>query len=132
LVEHLRPEGEVEIFYAPVKPPLALLVLGAGPDAMPLARIAGLLGWNVTMVDPRGGDRTAGDLEVVRCDSGDLAGRVPLDRTDAAVLMLRNFELDRQYLPVLARSAVPYIGVLGSKRRRQRLLEGMDAALAAA
>lgn len=131
LVEHLLPEGEVEIFYAPVKLPVSLLILGAGPDAMPLVRIAGVLGWQVTVVDPRGARPAMPEMEILRCGSDDLESAVPLHRIDAAVFMFRSFEMDRQYLPVLARSPVPYIGILGSKRRRESLVQGLDASAAA-
>ena len=38
---------------APVELPPRLLVLGAGPDAMPLVEIAGLMNWHVTVLDHR-------------------------------------------------------------------------------
>ena len=37
----------------PVELPPRLLVLGAGPDAMPLVEIAGLMNWHVTVLDHR-------------------------------------------------------------------------------
>src|SRR3954462_5916168 len=38
---------------APAELPPRLLVLGAGPDAMPLVEIAGLMNWHVTVLDHR-------------------------------------------------------------------------------
>ncbi|HEY7841430.1 MAG TPA: NTP transferase domain-containing protein [Gammaproteobacteria bacterium] len=127
LVDHVFGEGELEAFYAPVRPPLSLLLLGATPDALPVARIAGLLGWRVQVADARGdlsGDRAAfGSGGVISAPAGELANAVNLAAVDAAVLVTRNFELDCEYLRALAASPVPYLGLLGSRNRCRRMIE---------
>ena len=45
--------GGATFLIAPVELPPRLLVLGAGPDAMPLVEIAGLMNWHVTVLDHR-------------------------------------------------------------------------------
>jgi xanthine/CO dehydrogenase XdhC/CoxF family maturation factor len=47
------PVGEVEVFFEVIRPPLRLVVFGAGFDAVPLVRAAKALGWRVTVVDWR-------------------------------------------------------------------------------
>jgi xanthine/CO dehydrogenase XdhC/CoxF family maturation factor/2-phospho-L-lactate guanylyltransferase (CobY/MobA/RfbA family) len=129
IVNHLFAEGELEAFYAPLQPPLSLLLLGATPDAVPVARIARLLGWHVRVADARGnlfGDSEftkAGEVLAVAAEV--LAGAVHLDTVDAAVLLTRNFELDCAYLRVLAASAIPYLGLLGSHNRCRRLIDSL-------
>ena len=44
---------DVELFVAGTAPPARLLLLGAGPDARPVAELASFLGWRVTAVDHR-------------------------------------------------------------------------------
>jgi xanthine dehydrogenase accessory factor len=43
----------LEVFVAPVTMPPALLLCGAGPDAIPIAQFGILLGWKVTIFDHR-------------------------------------------------------------------------------
>ena len=43
------------VLYAPLKPVPRLLILGAGPDAVPLLNMAEEVGWLVTVVDHRSG-----------------------------------------------------------------------------
>lgn len=133
LVNHLYASGEVEVFYAPVVPPLALLLAGATPDAVPVAVLARLLGWQVEIADARGdcsGGALPRELPLHDAPASQLAGRIDLGRFDAAVLLTRNFELDRDYLAVLAASAVPYIGLLGSRNRTARLRDALGAVAA--
>src|SRR5207247_427612 len=47
------PSGRAEALIEPVQSPLSLLLCGAGQDAIPLARMARLLGWQVTVLDYR-------------------------------------------------------------------------------
>ena len=47
------PAGEVEVFFEVIRPPLHLIVFGAGFDAVPLVRAAKALGWRVTVIDRR-------------------------------------------------------------------------------
>lgn len=132
LVNHLFAEGEMEAFYAPIRPPLSLLLVGATPDAVPVARIARLLGWRVACVDARGdlsGSADSAELgEIIPAAADALGAAVPLDAVDAAALLTRNFDLDLEYLRAIAASQIPYIGVLGSRNRCRRLLDALGAA----
>src|SRR4051812_28165713 len=47
------------LFLETIAPPTALVIFGAGDDAQPLARLAGELGWHVTLADPRPAFATA-------------------------------------------------------------------------
>lgn len=53
LKSYQLPIGEVEVFIEVIQPPLPLIIFGAGHDALPVARFAKELGWNVTVVDTR-------------------------------------------------------------------------------
>ncbi len=43
--------GNLEVFIEAVEPPVALIIFGAGADAVPLVTLAQRLGWLVTVVD---------------------------------------------------------------------------------
>ncbi len=53
LKSYQLPTGEIEVFIEVIQPPLPLVIFGAGHDAIPVARFAKELGWNVTVVDTR-------------------------------------------------------------------------------
>jgi len=119
-------DATAEVLVAAIALPLHLLVLGAGPDVIPLVRIARELGWYVTVADHRRGhiERLAGTgadqaLEVVPVNLG---SALDTNAFDAAVIMSHHLQSDRAYLGALAGSRVPYIGLLGPRARRERLL----------
>ena len=102
-----------------------LLLCGGGPDAEPVQRMASLLGWQVTVVDHRpayiDAARFPGATSVLQIDPEDPGATVALEGFDAAVVMSHHLVADGRYLAALARSRVPYVGLLGPAARRERL-----------
>lgn len=119
-----------EVFLEVVTPPISLVICGAGHDAVPLATLAKNLGWKVTVVDTRPGslprpDRFPGADTVIACAPHELAARVPLNDRTLSVVMSHNVFQDASLLETLLPSPVRYIGVLGPRRRTERLLESL-------
>lgn len=110
-----------------LQPPVSLIVAGAGNDARPLIEIAGVLGWEVTLVDGRANYNTAERFPevkkriIARPDQA-LKDIFADDRT-AFMLMTHNYNYDLELLKQLIPSDIPYIGVLGPKKRLDRMLE---------
>lgn len=121
--------------------PPRLLLLGAGADALPVASLITFLGWSLTVVDHRahfakkerfpaahavsfGGVTAVPEL----ADQAQMAG-TPFD---AAIVMSHHLPTDLGYLRALARSAIPYVGLLGPPSRRDRLLADLAPAEVAA
>ena len=102
-----------------------LLLCGGGPDAEPVQRMASLLGWRVTVVDHRpayiDAARFPGATSVLQIDPEDPSATIVLEGFDAAVVMSHHLVADGRYLAALARSRVPYVGLLGPAARRERL-----------
>jgi xanthine/CO dehydrogenase XdhC/CoxF family maturation factor len=126
-------EQGCRILSAPVLPIPRLLVLGGGLDAIPLAGMADELGWFVTVADHRPGYLARGGFEraerAVLVEPGNLAATLPLGEYDAIVVMSHHLATDRRYLAELAGIGTRYLGVLGPRARRDRLLaELADAA----
>lgn len=114
----------------PVPLSLRVLILGAGPDAQPLAQIADLLGWDVTIVDHRAAYAVADrfpNASVVLSPVADVASAVDLGAYDAAVVMSHHLPSDAAYLRALARTSMVYVGLLGPVARRERLLSELGA-----
>ncbi len=118
-----------EVLYAPLRPLPRLLVLGAGLDAVPLIELASRLGWRVTVADHRPAQLARGDLgaaeQVLQLPPGEAGRGLDLARFTAAVVMTHHLDSDRAWLRALARSALPYLGLLGPAARRERLLAGL-------
>ena len=119
------PGDEIMLIHAPA--PVRVLLCGAGPDALPLARLLAELDWEVVVADHRPAfaraDRFPGGCRIVRCRPGALAENVDLDRLDAAVIMSHHLENDATFLGQVARARPRYVGALGPRARRARLQE---------
>jgi xanthine/CO dehydrogenase XdhC/CoxF family maturation factor len=120
--------GGATFLFAPVELPPRLLVLGAGPDAMPLVEIAGLMNWHVTLLDHRPAyavaERFPRAQRVALNPAGDLAKELRAARYDAAIVMSHHLLSDQAYLAALAdHAAIPYVGLLGPAPRRARLMQ---------
>jgi xanthine/CO dehydrogenase XdhC/CoxF family maturation factor len=120
---------------AQVALPARLLVLGAGPDAMPLVEMAGLLDWHVTVLDHRPAyavaERFPRAKRVEVRHAEQLNGELRTNRYDAAVVMSHHLPSDERYLRALAHSDVPYVGLLGPAPRRARLMHELGPSAAA-
>jgi len=120
----------------PHLPPLRLVIVGAVHVAQPLAEMAGLAGFAVTIVDPRRAFATAarfpGQALVVGWPDAAVTELAPDVRT-AVVTLTHDPKLDDPALVAALASPAFYVGCLGSTRthaaRRTRLGErGMPAA----
>lgn len=115
--------GEVVVT---VEAPPAVLVLGAGLDAVPVVRFAAELGWRVTVVDHRPAYIDAGDFGAAQARSciavDELGRKLDLSAFDMAIIMSHHLASDRSYLRQLAAADLVYIGLLGPRARRERLL----------
>jgi xanthine/CO dehydrogenase XdhC/CoxF family maturation factor len=117
----------VEVVLERIDPPPALVLFGAGDDAMPVVAIAKELGWHVTVADGRAHYANAtrfarADRVTVTRLAAPLAG-ISLPKRAACVVMSHSFEQDRAVLAALAQQPVAYIGLLGPRARTQTLLD---------
>jgi len=116
---------------APIPLPTRLLVLGAGPDAMPLVAIAALMGWQVSVLDHRPAyaiaERFPHAHRVKLSPANALPQSLANESYDAAVVMSHHLLSDEAYLRALADSTIPYIGLLGPAPRRARLMSDVGA-----
>lgn len=116
----------VRVLLTVLEPPPRVLVLGAGLDAEPLVGMIDQLGWRVTVQDHRPAYIENGDFsaaEQVFCEPAEQLNQfVELDRFSACIVMSHHLATDRQYLELLAHCRIPYIGLLGPRDRRERLL----------
>lgn len=123
--------GAAAAFVEVIRPPVPLVVFGAGQDAMPMVRLARELGWHVTVVDARPAyatrERFPQTDEVVLCPPEAIRRSLRLDADTVALVMTHSFLQDQRLLEVLLPSPVRYLGILGPRSRTQRLLADLRA-----
>jgi xanthine/CO dehydrogenase XdhC/CoxF family maturation factor len=125
----------LEVFVSPATLPPALLLCGAGPDAIPVVQFGALLGWRVTIFDHRPAYASAANFPkgtTVLCGRPEeLSQRLSPSLFDAAVIMSHNLSADSMYLRALSTDGPMYIGLLGPASRRARLLKEAGSMLEA-
>lgn len=123
--------GNVDLLLIPIMPSPSILICGAGHDALPLARLAIEMGWHTHIVDHRPGfarvDRFPSACKIKVLQPNELSTRIDLEQVDAAVLMTHHLGHDRHYLSQVVNAEIPYIGLLGPRARRDRLLSEINA-----
>jgi xanthine/CO dehydrogenase XdhC/CoxF family maturation factor len=111
--------------------PPRILLLGAGPDTIPVVDFAARLNWKVTLVDHRSAYAVAAHFpaaeRVVLARPEELGASLDLGRFSAAVVMSHHLPSDLTYLRALAVSSIPYVGLLGPAMRRDRLVADLGA-----
>jgi xanthine dehydrogenase accessory factor len=113
------------LFVLPLALPPRILILGAGPDVVPLVEFAVRLNWRVTVLDHRAAYANAAHFAAaaeVRHARPDELSAPELGRFHAAVVMSHHLPTDAAYLRSLSGSDIPYIGLLGPPQRRDKLL----------
>ena len=114
-----------------VEPPIAIMLFGAGADAVPLAKIVSELGWEISVFDHRPAylteDRFPTAKSLIPRKHDDTSYAFASDSRTAAVIMTHNYERDTEILSILLRSDVFYVGALGPKRRTEQLLGELAA-----
>ena len=113
-------------FVQPHNPPLRMIVVGAVHVAQALAPLAAMMGFAVTVVDPRRAFATAERFAGVALNHDwpdeAMEALAPDSRT-AVVTLTHDPKLDDPALDVALRSPAFYIGALGSRRTHAKRLE---------
>ena len=104
---------------------MPLVIFGAGHDAIPLAGFAKALAYHVTVVDSRAAylTRFPKTDAVVLCRPETVRQAVSINAETVAVVMTHNYLHDKEIVGALLSSEAKYIGVLGPRRRTERMLE---------
>ncbi|MGH9379059.1 MAG: XdhC family protein [Thermoanaerobaculia bacterium] len=120
------------VFIEVLDPPFHLVVCGAGEDARPVVELAARLGWRVEVLDHREalltGDRfpsAARRIPVATADT--LSDRVKIGSRSSVLLITHDYQRDKQLLRHLLPGPAPYVGIVGPRTRRRRLLDELAA-----
>jgi xanthine dehydrogenase accessory factor len=122
----------VTAFIEFLKPAVSLVIVGAGNDAIPLVNIADIIGWEARVVDGRNThakpERFVSACQVLVSKPEKALDQIPIDEQTVFVLMTHNYNYDLAMLKALLERNVKYIGVLGPKKKLERMLDELKDA----
>lgn len=104
-----------------VGPRPRLVVIGWTSDSDPLLRMASMLGWDLHRVSRTEMAAVSGETVTV-CAEDEFAERFPADAMTAVLIMTHRLTSDLGFLKAVLPEGYGYIGLLGSRRRRETLL----------
>ncbi len=117
--------GAIEVFIERMDPGIELIVFGAGYDTIPLTRLATEIGWRVTVTEDCIAHLSPKRFPEATCllysDADAVTEKLSFTPQTAAVLMSHNYHYDQQVLTRSKQTDVPYIGLLGPRKRYQKM-----------
>jgi xanthine/CO dehydrogenase XdhC/CoxF family maturation factor len=120
-------EGEqAEVFIELIQPTISLLIFGGGFDARPVSKLAQMLGWNVQITDECVAHLAPvffPDAKLSLCQREFVDRDFEITPRTACILMSHNYEYDRDVLRKLIKTEAPYIGMLGPRKRFDKMQE---------
>ena len=114
------------VFIEFIAPPISLVIVGAGNDAIPMMQIASILGWEVKIVDGRNthakADRFISACQILVSKPAAVLEQIKIDSKTCFVLMTHNYNYDLQMMHALIETEINYIGLLGPKKKLEKIL----------
>ena len=109
-----------------VEPAVSLIAIGAGNDVVPLIAMAEILGWETTVIDGRPAyakkERFVPSCQVLVSKPENVISQIEIDNRTVFVLMTHNYNYDKAMLHQLLIKNVIYVGMLGPKKKLDRIL----------
>lgn len=125
----------VSVLLEPVQPLRELILWGAGYDAIPLVKVASMMGWRTTVIDHRPAlltpERFSTNVHTIRTTRDSIRETAQnlvseqIHPNTAVVIMTHNLVLDAAILQAVLPSKAGYIGLLGPKPRLEKLVKIM-------
>ncbi|MGZ4955203.1 MAG: XdhC family protein [Methylobacter sp.] len=121
-----RNGNTTKVFIEIIKPPVPLIVFGAGHDALPVIELANRLGWHTQIIDlqmrPASLDLFAAADKITLARPETIREYVTITPRTLTLLMTHNYSHDQALLKFLLMSTSRYIGVMGPRKRTERML----------
>jgi xanthine/CO dehydrogenase XdhC/CoxF family maturation factor len=121
----------INAFIEYITPSVSLVIVGAGNDAQPMLGLADILGWEASVVDGRAthatAERFAAACQVLVSRPEKVLEQIIIDEQTVFVLMTHNYNYDLAMLRALLQTNAVYIGVLGPKKKLDRMLDEIQA-----
>ena len=123
---YISDDHDLTAFIEVIKPPVSIIIIGAGNDVVPVVNMAEILGWETTVVDGRANyakrERFVSACQVLVSKPEQVLEQIEIDEHTVFLLMTHNYNYDMAMLKQLLQKNVAYIGMLGPKKKRERML----------
>ena len=120
-------ESSTQCFIEICEPSIALVIVGAGNDAIPLAKMAAIIGWDIAIVDGRithaNTQRFPSIKQIHVGKPAEVISQLCIDHRTALVLMTHNYNYDLSMLELLQGKPFGYLGLLGPAAKRERMFD---------
>jgi xanthine dehydrogenase accessory factor len=129
--EYTRDNKKYKGFVEFLPPPPALVIAGAGNDVLPLVDMTAMLGWHTTVVDGRPLYATTQRFgkadRVLVARPNEVLSRLYTDPQTLFLLMTHNYNYDLALLKDLVTGGFRYIGILGPRKKLDRMFAELRA-----
>jgi xanthine dehydrogenase accessory factor len=125
--ELARRDGDV--FVEPFRRPAHLVIIGAIHIAIPLHRLAKLMGYRVTVVDARAKfatrERFPDADELIVAWPDEAMGRIAIDSSTYVVVLTHDPKFDLPALRSVLKKPAGYVGAIGSRKTNQNRFDAL-------
>ena len=126
--------GQAEVFIDVVRPLQTLMIIGAGHIAVPLAKMAALNGFRVSIVDDRADFITperfpdaAERIHVMYERSGEKLDPMPIMIDAATHVVVATWGWDEPALAQVLKTPAPFVGLVSSRRKFKLIADNLRA-----
>jgi len=113
-----------------IRPPVSLVVIGAGNDVIPLVAMADILGWETTVIDGRPNyakkERFTASCQVLVSKPEKVLSQISIDEQTVFLLMTHNYNYDMAMLYPLVQKKAVFVGMLGPKKKLERMIGELE------
>jgi xanthine/CO dehydrogenase XdhC/CoxF family maturation factor len=121
---------DFSILFEVLTPDIQLIIFGAGYDAIALVNAGRFMGFRVNITDDCIAHISPKRFQQASCliysPREDFSKNLKVNKYSAAVLISHNYPYDKAALEYLLTTNIPYIGIMGPKKRGQKLVEELN------
>ncbi len=130
IIKKYETENQVHAFFQLLEPVISIFIFGAGNDSIPLCQMADILGWETVIIDGRPNYATKERFplakKIIVSKPGEILSVINPDSRTIALLMTHNYHYDIAILKQLIPFNLAYIGVLGPKKKLNKMLGELE------
>ena len=125
LQKNFESHSSLEIFQQQIQPGFKLVIVGSEHDAVQLCKYASSTGWEVDIIappdDPKSIENFPGASNYYGISETEFQS-FHFDFQTAIMIMTHSYVKDLKYLSAIIDKDLPYVGLLGPSKRREKLM----------